>query len=648
MNRTSDKKLTAQWYRNLLKITKLRLMPLRTRLNLAFVILIISSASATIIIGSMVFGSKVEELARGKVTLYNNVANQVFNLHLEKMRLLAIYVASHTGPDGPADSVLENIADEAPLDFIAFFSEDRLVIARSKTDDPSRSQTVFDTTIFFANAVARTRKSPLGRPVELALASNSALAGVAMVPDYDLKALGFAKLDRESLLMLAAAPIGNSGNVILLGWILNGRKEILSEMEALISPPEAEIVDATIFLRDKRIATNIGGEALGTHADIEVSEAVLGHNETFTGKAKVLGEFFFTVYTPLEDFEGNIVGMMGTGTNENVYDEVKRRTTLLFSSLIAGGMVFGFIMTYLFSVWLIRPVTYLAEGMSRVAEGDLSYKVRISSNDELGRLARAFNKMVKAVKERDYRLCEITENRLSAVEKQISIGRLAAGVAHEINNPLTAILSLSRLMLKHSAKDDPEHEDLEIIVTETTRCREIVRSLLNFARENPVDKHIVEINQVVRDAVSLTDKYDAMDGVDVSLDISAIPFFVDADPKMLQQVFINILLNSAEAIEGKGAIKISTMDDSSGSFVQVSFQDSGKGIPKEHIKRVFEPFFTTKGAGKGTGLGLSVSIGIIRKHEGSIEIQSKEGEGTTVTVILSLVSHLSEGDSGSL
>jgi two-component system NtrC family sensor kinase len=292
------------------------------------------------------------------------------------------------------------------------------------------------------------------------------------------------------------------------------------------------------------------------------------------------------------------------------------------------------VMTWMFARWLVRPIKELAAGMSRVAEGDLSHKVRIETADELGRLARAFNRMVRAVKERDNKLREVTEDRLSAVEKQISVGRLAAGVAHEINNPLTAILSLSSLMLKKAPVEDPRHEDLEIIVTETTRCREIVKGLLDFARERPMAKRIVDIREVIRDTLRLTDKYEPMKRVQVEVKEAAYPLDVNGDPKLLQQVFTNLLTNAAEACEQGGRIRVTADEDSSGGFVQVQVEDNGKGIPKEHLDRIFEPFFTTKGARKGTGLGLSVSLGIVQKHEGTIDVHSAEGKGTTMTVTL--------------
>jgi two-component system NtrC family sensor kinase len=384
----------------------------------------------------------------------------------------------------------------------------------------------------------------------------------------------------------------------------------------------------------ERIATTLDEQLWGSHAAAEVVQKVLGKGEPYIGIAKVVKENFYTAYSPISDFSGRRLGILGIGIEEKVYAEVKSQTLTLFSSLIAGGMIFGFIMSFWFAAWLVRPVRQLAEAIDKVAQGDLSYKVSISSADELGRLARSFNMMVRAVKERDLKLREITEERLSMVEKQVSIGRLAAGVAHEINNPLTSILSLSSLMLKHTPNEDEKKEDLKIIVAETTRCRDIVRSLLDFARERPMKKQPVEINQIVKDTLALTTKYESMDRASVHAELSEKTLLVNADPKQLQQVFTNIIINAAEALDKDGTITISTDEDTTGGFVILKVKDSGKGIPKEHIKRIFEPFFTTKGTGKGTGLGLSVSFGIIQKHEGAIEIESEEGKGTTVIITL--------------
>jgi two-component system NtrC family sensor kinase len=248
--------------------------------------------------------------------------------------------------------------------------------------------------------------------------------------------------------------------------------------------------------------------------------------------------------------------------------------------------------------------------------------------------------MVRAVKERDHKLREMTADRLTQAEKQISIGRLAAGVAHEINNPLTAILSLSSLWLRRMSADDPGREDVQIIVNETSRCREIVRSLLDFARERPIEKSIVDVNPIVRESVLLASKCVQVADVRIEQGISESPLMVNADRKLLQQVFLNVLLNAGEATGPAGVVRVETDEDSSGGFVQIRIIDNGRGIPKEQLNRIFEPFFTTKGIGRGTGLGLSVSLGIIQKHDGTIEIQSREGRGTTVTVLLPRVEEI--------
>jgi two-component system NtrC family sensor kinase len=213
---------------------------------------------------------------------------------------------------------------------------------------------------------------------------------------------------------------------------------------------------------------------------------------------------------------------------------------------------------------------------------------------------------------------------------------LAAGVAHEINNPLTSVLSLSMLMLKGLKEDDPRREDLKLIVEETTRCRTIVRSLLDFAREVPSEKKLIDINQVIQDTLILAKRYESMERVEVALKLSREPLMVIGDLEQLRQVFANVLINAAEASRDNdnGRIVVTTDEDSSGGFVIARVRDRGVGIQKENLSKVFQPFFTTKGARKGTGLGLSVSLGIITKHGGTIEIDSQEGRGTTVTILL--------------
>lgn len=597
-------------------------MSLRTRLFIGFVILIISSASATIFIGITVFTNKVEELAYSKVAVDLKLVEYTYNSIVEKLRLLSRIVAEKENLDEVKETFLNDFVSDIPADFLIIGDRNGDVYFLKK-NNPNILLKKLDSDVIVNTHLASF--------LEYVKNNSYAVSSNIFIPSKVGSILfGF---DRD-LLSVVAGKKNKFGDTIVTGIEINHKSELADRLKLLASNLGKQNYQISIFLGNKRILTTIGPEAVDSMADDSVSDVVLKQKKSFVGRPKVLNTTFFAAYSPLLDFKGDVIGMLGIGTPEEVYGDVRKRTSTLFAGLIVAGMLFGFLMTFLFSMWLVKPVERLADAMDRVAQGDYNYKVRIESVNEIVRLSKSFNTMLKAIKERDLKLQEMTEERLSRVEKQVSIGRLAAGVAHEINNPLTAVLSLSSLMLKHLPPDDPKVEDLKIIVEETTRCKNIVKSLLDFARERPMEKEIVDLNEIVKNSLHLTEKYESMGNISTELKLCPHPLYVYVDPKQIQQVLVNLILNAAEACEKDGRIEITTEEDSSSGFAHIIVSDNGKGIPKEHINRVFEPFFTTKGSGKGTGLGLSVSLGIIRKHEGTIEIESTEGKGTKVTVIL--------------
>ncbi len=607
-------------------------MPLRTRLVLAFVILIVSSASATIMIGNTVFGRKFDEIASDLVAVYVRLAAQALDERLERMRLAAGRLSQQVGARAAPPDPGENVEPDVPVDFVILYSPSGTSTLRHHADPGvGRANTAPFSVLTPADAAVLLRGSP-GPVMEKAMKEGAAAAGIGAASGGEAARLTGSSASGGTLLALAAAPPSRAGSpAVLLGYVLNGRAEVLEQARRLIPSERSGRLVVSLYLEGRPIAS-LGGD--GAFGESKLALAVPGAADLNNVLSRAFDGSFYAAYFPLRDISGRLVAVLGVGSGEVAVADVRRRTIVLFSSLIAGGMVFGFIMTWLFSSWLVSPISQLAEGMSRVAEGDLNYKVRIQSAGELGKLAAAFNQMVRAVKERDLKLREMTESRLTQVEKQVSIGRLAAGVAHEINNPLTAILSLSSLALKKIPAGDPRREDLEIVVSETSRCRDIVRNLLDFARERPMEKQPVDVNAVVLETVPLAKRYESLGQVQIELKLGAGPLVVNADANMLQQVFMNLLLNAGEATGRGGSVIVETDEDSSGHFIQVRIVDRGKGIPKEHINRVFEPFFTTKAAGKGTGLGLSVSLGIVQKHDGTIEIESVEGQGTRLTVLL--------------
>ena len=224
------------------------------------------------------------------------------------------------------------------------------------------------------------------------------------------------------------------------------------------------------------------------------------------------------------------------------------------------------------------------------------------------------------------------QKNLMQNEKLASIGRLSAGVAHEINNPLTTILTSAMLIQEDLSPDDPAYEEMQIIANEALRCRKIVTSLLDFARQTKPQKKFADINEVVNESVLLTKKQAAFKDIKVKADMEAdIPELM-FDKGQIEQAIINLLLNAVEATPEGGTVAISTAHNTNRNCARIIISDSGQGIDSDKINNIFEPFFTTKET--GTGLGLAITHGIIEQHNGTIYVASRKGEGTTFTINL--------------
>ncbi|OFW68224.1 MAG: hypothetical protein A2Y74_07500 [Actinobacteria bacterium RBG_13_63_9] len=308
-----------------------------------------------------------------------------------------------------------------------------------------------------------------------------------------------------------------------------------------------------------------------------------------------------------------------------------QRRLILFGVVAIGAVS---LMIYLLvNRIVLKPVNEIVAATRKVADGDLHYTIALPKRDEIGMLAQSFNAMTQKLSE--------AQRQVYQAEKLAAVGQLAAGVAHEINNPLTGVLSYSSFLLKRAA-DKPEFKgDLEVIVRETQRCRGIVKGLLDFARPSPPEKHPTDINEVVERAIRIVQAQLAAHRVEVQKNLRADLPMVQADANQLQQIIVNLLLNANDAIgEGGGTVALATNLRTNGDgvhvqgpAVEISVRDTGCGISPAHLDRIFEPFFSTKGR-KGTGLGLAVAWGIVEKHNGRIEVESEVGKGTAFRVLL--------------
>lgn len=357
--------------------------------------------------------------------------------------------------------------------------------------------------------------------------------------------------------------------------------------------------------------------------------------------------------------EQRVLGILETNFNTKTIDIIIKQNrigTVLFVILFIILMSFSLcIILYRF---VSKPVSLLDEGMRKIAKGELDHVIELNSNDEMGLLARTFNSMVGDIRkyrenmenwknlleeEVQKKTAEIMKahDQLINAEKLASLGRMAAGVAHELNSPLTGIITFAHLMLKRTPSENKQDiEDLEVIIEQANRCSKIIKSLLGFSRKTTAEKMLVNINDLTESTISMVRNQAKFHNIKFNLNFdSAIPS-VAVDPNQMQQVLLNLLINAADAMNERGQVTAATrlvtdrVNDK--KYVEIELADTGPGIPEDQVGRIFEPFFTTKPVGKGTGLGLAVSYGIIKKHGGNIFVRSEAGKGASFFVRIPL------------
>jgi two-component system NtrC family sensor kinase len=317
---------------------------------------------------------------------------------------------------------------------------------------------------------------------------------------------------------------------------------------------------------------------------------------------------------------------------------------------LIGAIVFGSALAAGF-IWIVvyRPVKALIDGTHRVAGGDLDYRLPVTAVDELGDLAASFNKMtaevagVQATIEEEVRRktaeLEKAHKSLLKSEKMASIGKLAATVAHEINNPLFGILTYARLVLRGLARLEGEGRDemveqLQTIERESKRCGDLVKNLLTFSRQAPSHREPNDLNTIVHRAVMLVKHKLDMQGIELVESLAEPLAAVECDANQIQQVVLVLLVNASEAMAKGGRLAVSTEFISSAEQGVVRVKDNGSGIAADVLPRIFDPFFTTKEDQNRTGLGLAVAYSIVEQHAGEITVQSEPGKSTEFKVAL--------------
>ena len=647
-------------------------LSLRTKLVLSFLFVVMAGGVLSSLIGTQLVAKTIILQAQNKVKHDLSTARLVYNESLNHVRYVVQLTASgRTIPEYMESGRLKNLQDflikrrkEFALDMLTLTDARGKVIMRTyhpfhagddRLADPLIRKALNGETVASTAIVSREELQAEG--IDLA-------ERAFILPIPTPKASEHPVEERNYGMMLkAAVPVldgtGRLLGVLYGGMVLNRNYEIVDKVRSLLYGEGRydgkEMGTATIFLGGLRISTNVrnehGDRAIGTRVSDEVYEAVIRKGKLWEDRAFVVNDWYITAYEPIRDISGKIVGSLYVGMLEAPYIDLRNKVVYSFFGIGILGVFLVLLLSFFITTGIIRPLREMVWATRKIAEGDLSLELSISSKDEIGQLAESFNHMLIRLKQarrelEDYgrTLEEKVEQRsqqlkkiqaqLMQSEKLASLGRLASGVAHEINSPLTGILTFSHLLMR-KLKDNPElQRELELIVRETTRVSTIVRGLLDFARESKPQKRPCNINELIVHTLSLVEHQSVFHDIRIVKNLDPQVAMVLLDANQIQQVFMNILLNAADAMPAGGTLTITSHLASEDSFVQVRFTDTGTGIPEKNLNRIFDPFFTTKADKKGTGLGLAVSYGIIDRHRGQIEVQSEEGKGTTFTIKL--------------
>lgn len=326
-------------------------------------------------------------------------------------------------------------------------------------------------------------------------------------------------------------------------------------------------------------------------------------------------------------------------------------TLIILDSIVL--VIFG---SLLLSRVLVKPVKELVALTKKISEGDFNQIIEVNSNNEIGQLISSFNRMTEQLREKQEKIknhleslelankkLKETQEELIRTEKLASIGRFAAGVAHEVGNPLGSILGYTSLLSRGGIDKEEEREYLKRIEKEIERINRIVRELLNYARPKKFEMKEVDVNEIVKNTLSLLSYQKSFKHIQTKLELQPVLPLIQGDDSQISQVFMNIILNAVDAMPNGGTLKIKTDEVIAGNglnprfsngerLIRTQISDTGIGIKQEDLKKIFDPFFTTKDPDKGTGLGLSVSLRIVESLGGVIQVESEYGKGSTFEV----------------
>ncbi len=373
-------------------------------------------------------------------------------------------------------------------------------------------------------------------------------------------------------------------------------------------------------------------DLLGRRFPGALDRTALGKPSLVAQKTLPRGEPILEVRTPLgisTRFWGSLAMGFALAPVEQEARAIAKRAILVALLLMLGNSV----LTAVYVETLIRPILNLHNTMARAEHGDLEARANVRRWDEVGELAAAFNRTMEELA-RARRREEVRRVQLAHTEKMVAVGTLAAGVAHEVNNPLAGILTCLETIRANPEDAETRERYLDLVQDGIKRIEHTVLNLLDFSRPGTLRPQPTSLNHNLRHVAELVQYQLRKSNVDVEFDLSPTEPIVLVDHFQMEQLFLNLILNAIEAMPKGGRLTLRTRIAGQNAVGEVV--DTGTGILEEIRDRIFDPFFSTREVGKGTGLGLSVSYNIVAAHGGTISVESQVGEGSTFRVVLPL------------
>jgi len=651
LNRRNGKGITGLFNRALR-------IPIATKLILGYLAIIVLTSVIFIVAGIQIISNRILAEAQEMVNHDLNSAREIYSGELghiyDVVRLSAerffIKDAILSGDLKMAGDELIKVKSKEGLDLLSVTDPSGTVIFRANAPGKLAADKSYDEIVSTVLLNKKPVKGTTIVSVDQLLKESLLLEGQAHFQFIDTpKARPRTETEEADGMMLkSAAPIfdyeGNLIGVLYGGILLNRNYEIVDGIKQTVfrdlSYMGKEIGTATIFQDDVRISTNVrnqdGSRAVGTRVSEEVYNQVVLNEKPWIGRAYVVNDWYITAYEPIRDIHYKVIGILYVGILEQKYIDIRTQAILVFMGIALAGALITMLLSWSISQRISVPLRKTVAASKEVASGNLGAMVDVKSGDELGWLAYSFNNMSLALKERDEKLKEFAKKKISESERLAMVGQLSANVAHELNNPLQGIITYASLALEKETFDESCRQNINKIVVQANRCRDIIRGLLDFSRQKNPDKTLCNINSLLRGCISLVENQAIFHNIEIVMDIDhSIPMAL-VDPSQIERVFLNLIINAAEAMEAKGKLTVRTTMNPASQSIEIDVQDTGPGISPENIGKIFDPFFTTKETGHGVGLGLAISYGIVEEHKGKLTVESKLGKGTTFVVSLPL------------